>query len=592
MANRAGAGVSKLPSALARWHRQLQLFPEDVAAQLGRLVQRLAPAFDSIESSQADPIGDVDGFDGITSRGSYERLLASEWALHKAAPLEFLRRAAGGEHSFLQLARREPAQRESTLAWFDAGPDQLGGCRIVQLALLVLLVQRAESRKQQLFWQLLHQLDEPPLVGLDEHTVRAFLSGRTGLRASERFFATDFGHYADHRLWLIGARSVLAAAPAESTRVALSEQVSASAQLVDVRMECAARRREITLELPESALAARLLRDPFERARPRVVRGALPASNLILNPQASRLYYRDARGDLISQPIPNSPRAPAGNSRRYPGSAQHAIASVTGRGKKTVWLSHARGSLALGFADNSEHGRPLSCHGPLLDPPRALTPFAWFPGERMAVFEASDRSLWRADFRTQTARAIAEGVQGWLLQRDHYLVAVDRWLERNDSGGGRVLELKPFWASSFTERALPWHEAKLAAGYDQAQSCTLGVSDRGIWQLQEWTWASGTPSMKRLTSIQPAASDVVLGIEAFSEQRARPGLWVLDDQRREVRIVSSDASQHSVVTAGAAIEEVALASMASVLAFTTAQRELFVVDARGTVLHRGSMASS
>jgi hypothetical protein len=82
--------VTALPAALSRWRQQLQLFPDDLSAELGRLILRLAPAVDSLSRSEQDPAGDIDGFDGIANRGSYERLLASEWMLSRAAPLEFL----------------------------------------------------------------------------------------------------------------------------------------------------------------------------------------------------------------------------------------------------------------------------------------------------------------------------------------------------------------------------------------------------------------------------------------------------------------------------------------------------------------------
>lgn len=587
--------MTTLPSALTRWRAQLHLFAEDLAAELGRLVLRLAPTFDSIASSHADPSGNVDGFDGIANRGSYERLLASDWALQKAAPLEFLRRAAGGEHSFLRLARREPALPESTLALLDAGPDQLGGCRIVQLALLVLLAQRAESRNQQLHWQLLHHFGDAPFSGLDEAALRAFLDGRTGARSSEHAVRAQTEQLAKYHLWLIGPRAVTLAAPPGATRATLSELVVTQAQPVRVLLESGSRARQIQLELPESTRAARLLRDPFARpsARPsaRVVPSSLPTSNLLLNAQGNRLYYRDSRGDLLSVPIANSPRAPAGKPRRHARADQHTIASVAGRGRKTVWLSHARGSIELGFADHTQRDPlALSCQGPLLDPPQALAPFAWFPGERTAMFEAADRSLWRADFRTQTARPIAEGVRGWLLQRDHYLVAVDRWLERKDTAAGRVLELKPFWASSFVERATPWQDASLAAPFGAATSCTLGLLEAGIWQLQEWDFSAGSPSIKRLSTIQPAAGDVALGIEAFGEHRSPPGLWLLDSQRREVRIASAQG-ERVVIRTGANIERFALANMAAVLALSTAEHELLVVDVRGNLLYRGSTAA-
>ena len=53
--------------------------------------------------------GEPDGYDGIASRGIYERLVTSEWLLADEEPDEFDRRAAMGEHTFTRLAR--PAER-------------------------------------------------------------------------------------------------------------------------------------------------------------------------------------------------------------------------------------------------------------------------------------------------------------------------------------------------------------------------------------------------------------------------------------------------------------------------------------------------
>jgi hypothetical protein len=575
--------MTALPASLSRWRQQLRVFADDLATVLGRLVVRLAPAFDSVVSSQADPDGDVDGFDGITNRGSYERLLASEWMLREALPLEFMRRAAGGEQAFFHIARRQPAVPQSTLALFDAGPDQLGGCRIVQLALLVLLVQQAESTKQKLRWQLLHHVGEQPLIGLDEPAVRTFLNARTGLRSSENSVQAWAEQAARRSLWLVGPRSVTGVAPPGATRVTLTELVNAAAQ-VSVTMDGAKRTQHVVLELPNEQLAARLLRDPFATAKQPLARASLPASNLLLSPPGSRLYYRDARGDLIAVPIGNSPRAPVAHAKRYQGNSRERIASISGRGRKIGWLSHARGVVALSFADHTQQGpTPWTCQGPLLDPPESMAPFVWFPSERMAVFEAADRSLWRADFRTNVARPIAEGVRAWLLQRDNYLVAVDRWLERNDGVGARVLELKPYWAASLVERALPWQDAKLAS----AASWTLGFEDRANWELQEWTRSGSVPSMTRMTSVRPAAGEIVLGIEAFTSSLSQPGLWLLDDKRREVRVLRHGASRR-IITTNAPIEQATLANAAQVLALTTTERELLVVDIAGRVRYRGS----
>ncbi len=50
-----------------------------------------------------------DGYDGIGRRGSYDRLLASEWLIHDELPDEFLRRVVSGEHAFLRRLHRHEA---------------------------------------------------------------------------------------------------------------------------------------------------------------------------------------------------------------------------------------------------------------------------------------------------------------------------------------------------------------------------------------------------------------------------------------------------------------------------------------------------
>ncbi|HYQ15678.1 MAG TPA: hypothetical protein VEQ58_07975, partial [Polyangiaceae bacterium] len=255
--------MTSLPRALGRWKAQLSLFPAESATELGRLVQRLAPAVDGLFQAQPEPSGEIDGFDGIANRGSYERLLASEWMLQRGAPLEFLRRAVSGEHSFLQLAKRRPATPESTLVLLDSGPDQLGDCRLAQLALLVLLIERAESQRHDLRWQLLQNYGEGLHAGLDEAQVRAFLKGRTGARSSAATLGAWQAQSQGRRLWLVGPKSLIDAASGTFARISLAERLAVDARALDVVMTSGSQTRRVELALPEPAVSARLLRDPF-----------------------------------------------------------------------------------------------------------------------------------------------------------------------------------------------------------------------------------------------------------------------------------------------------------------------------------------
>src|SRR5205814_2319608 len=84
--------------------------------------QRLALAIGPLRDSRSARAGEIDGLDGLARRGSYERLLLSEWLLLDEAPDEFLRRAAASEHAFLHLQRRQPGRTRRSIALLDAGP--------------------------------------------------------------------------------------------------------------------------------------------------------------------------------------------------------------------------------------------------------------------------------------------------------------------------------------------------------------------------------------------------------------------------------------------------------------------------------------
>jgi len=570
--------VRALPSALSRWREQLQLFPDDLAAELGRLILKLSPAVDSLSRDEHDLAGDVDGFDGISNRGSYERLLASEWVLSRAAPLEFLRRAAAGEQAFLRLSRRTPAQPERTLALFDAGPDQLGDCRIVQLALLVLLVQRCESQGRELCWQLLHHQGEMPRSGLDESSVRAFLQGRIGLRASSATVASWLAHHAGARIWLIGAHSTVLHGNAAFARITLKERVTLEAPSVDVLLERGAEQRRAALLLPQVEQCVRLLRDPFELAKPR--HAIVPAiqGGVLLSGSGSRLFYCTRDGAVVAIPVANSPQAPLGKPRRYPaGGAGHVVCCVGGRGRRVAWLSYANGQLRVNYATSS-----LAAPGP---EPAKPSPLAWF-GEQTAYYATSEGALWHINFRTRHGYCVADGVRFWLQTGRRDIVAVDRLLDASYPGP-QVLELGPTKAD-LVLRSAAWQDVRLTSGGNGR--FTLAARDDGPWRIEEWHLAANGWRMHSTSTLHVPREASVLGVEAHLTQQRLPGLWLLEASRREVSIVRR-SSARSIIKTESTIEHAHLAGNASVLALRTSADELLVVSAAGKILYRGSAAS-
>src|SRR5579872_426249 len=99
----------ELPRALQPWAPYLQLMPAEQVAAIAPIVQRLDSAIGPLRVQARGGAGDPDGFDGLSRRGGYDRLLLSEWLLADEMPEEFARRAAMSEHAFLQLARQGPA---------------------------------------------------------------------------------------------------------------------------------------------------------------------------------------------------------------------------------------------------------------------------------------------------------------------------------------------------------------------------------------------------------------------------------------------------------------------------------------------------
>jgi len=216
-----------------------------------------------------------EGIDDLRQRGSYERLLLSEWALADAAPEEFDRRAAGGEHLFLSpklVARQADAL---TVAVFDTGPAQLGAPRLLHVVLWILLAQRAQAAKARFLWGALAAPGELHEADSAER-LRELLGARTW-----RFADADVDRAAMERRW---AQCLDALQPAPSERWSIGAplpghglghrvgiavvQAAAQAGALAVTIGAPQARRETTLALPEAAASVRLLRGEFDlRAR-------------------------------------------------------------------------------------------------------------------------------------------------------------------------------------------------------------------------------------------------------------------------------------------------------------------------------------
>jgi hypothetical protein len=363
------------PDALASWEPFLRLFPDaDLVAALAPLAQRLDAALGPMRTRDRVDEGDPDGFSDIGRRGPYERLLLSEWLLADEAPDEFLRRAAMGEHGFLQLARRTRTGGRISFALFDAGPSQIGGPRIAHLALLIVLARRAEAAKARFRWAILQKPDQEATVGLTESSIRALLLARTSAaptaemwdkwraRAAAQSDVDDF--------WAIGGeRLARFAAHDGAASVLVRDELGLETSEISAHVHRPGRAdSHVQLLLPPDAICARLLRDPFAaavatptQARPNMA----PASNLLFTPSGGKLIARAQGGGLIAYPVPNSPRSGPGYPKIYQHPARQRILAAGRIGKAYVIVTRPATDALLVYCLGGKNGNVAAGGYPL-----------------------------------------------------------------------------------------------------------------------------------------------------------------------------------------------------------------------------------
>lgn len=393
-----------LPPSLAPWAGYLRIFPDEVSLALGPILQRVSMLIGSPQPRHNELEGDPDGFDGLNRRGTYERLLLSEWMLADELEDEFMRRAVMGEHLFLNRAHSSPVGTRASLALFDAGPSQIGSPRIAHIAALIVLANRADSAGSSFSWGVLQQSETPAYREVNAATIMTLLEARshsevsdTAVAAWEKQLATWSGL---DDVWLIGGQRLSRIKTEKRSSKLYVEDILEPGKR-ELKLSCnsaSGLSSEVTLELPPNNVSTRLLRDPFAATVPEIQKigiSTYTGSSLLFDMTGTKLFTRTAKWGVTAFNVPNSPRAGAGSPRSYHTRAWRSVCAVGRIGRAIALISPNEGFANLEYCRQgqvklppglyAEHNSDVSFQPSADDAP--LTPCFSLPweGEMAAV---------------------------------------------------------------------------------------------------------------------------------------------------------------------------------------------------------------
>ncbi|MEW5851202.1 MAG: hypothetical protein AB2A00_20610 [Myxococcota bacterium] len=580
----------QLPPALAPWTAQLSLFPDVTAVALGRMAQRLALAVGPLNAHDGSGTGEPDGVDGLSQRGSYERLLMSEWLLAQEAPDEFVRRAAVGEHVFLRLARRRPAVARATVALFDAGPEQLGTPRVAQLAALIVLSRRAEAAGATFRWGILQQRETVLQEGLTPANVTDLLHARTSSRGTEthldawRSRLRALGGVEE--MWLVGGEPL--ARLVEGTRIRhleIRDVLDPVARALAVSLRDARTPREVELELPDDETCAQLLRDPFVQRVPAAVSAPSVSSNLVFAHNRTRLFARVESSSVVGfRTVPTSgSEGGAPVTYRLP---DHGVVMGAGWWRKTVLLvSHGVEGFDHVFHlhEFSPRGRlrgvrtfrmdavqhpvaMVSGHIPLQ--PVHVLPWSQHGGERFYVLDPARRLI---RLEGDSATVVDPQIVAYARYPSGLVYAQD--LVRGEGEDAHPTRLVLLGAGQVGDA-----ETRVD---NQGPGCFFGFAGRlemsrfGLVAL-EWTdrrWA-GVGGPARETVVIPRGMQAV-GVVRNPKAPREMAIVALEDDRRTIYLFGRTTSTRLPPAIGE-IEHVALSTAAAELAYSTVNGDVVI----------------
>lgn len=258
----------RLPKSLLPWSNYLSLLAAPLPYSLGPTIKCLDLVFGPSKAAlTVESDDEPEGYDGIARKGTYERLVLSEWLLADEFPDEFLRRSSVGEHAFLELTRKSPSGSKTMTVLFDCGPNQLGSPRIAHLAVLIVLARRAELNNMELEWGVLQDHESTLVSGAGKESIEKLLASRNVHEVTDKDIARWFETTADQNVVIIGgARISKMMRRRKATVLTIEDVLEPEQHALSATYVASAgnRRSEFILPLPRTNDCVQILQNPFE----------------------------------------------------------------------------------------------------------------------------------------------------------------------------------------------------------------------------------------------------------------------------------------------------------------------------------------
>ena len=589
-----------LPPSLAPWARYLKIFPEEVSLALGPIIQRVSMLIGSPQRRLNEREGEPDGFDGLNRRGTYERLLLSEWMLADELEDEFMRRAVMGEHLFLNRARSSPVGTRASMALFDAGPSQLGSPRVAHIAALIVLANRADSSRSSFSWGVLQQPEMPSYRDVNATNIMSLLKARshcevsdTEVAAWEELLATWSGL---DDVWLIGGKRLSRLQTEKRSSLYVEDILEPGKRELTLSCNSASGfRSEVTLELPTNNISTRLLRDPFEAAVAEIKKtppSTYTGSGLLFDMTGTKLFTRTAKWGVTAFTVPNSPRAGTGRPKSYHTRKWQSVCAAGRVGRAIALISPDDRFVHLEYCRQAPiklpPGKYVGYHNVVFAPSAddaPLTPCFSLPWEGDIAAVDGAGSL----FRFERLDGESKSLVAWPLSGMFNLIATN--VLAVTIVNSRLVYVGREWpdgefriVSIGTDitRKIALEDDALRAFFGPPMHFCRTEFELLALEQSEFEWVVITEKGQKVL-VKPSGAKV-FGVLMNQQNHPEPGLLALEDDRQTVTL-NGRTWRREILRTHAPVEHVALCQRQPYIAYSTVDGEIVIYS----IQHRADL---